>query len=106
MVALPLISLMLWFAYMGGYILAIVANLLGFFAGAIAGLSNYWFLVPWAVPLRMAVPIVGVRPNGIPLQAHDPLWQMPVLPIVSVALIGYVLFASVGTFWFVRKEVK
>ncbi|EFH88221.1 lantibiotic immunity ABC transporter MutE/EpiE family permease subunit [Ktedonobacter racemifer] len=106
MAALPLISLMLWFAYMGGYILAIVANLLGFFAGAVAGLSNYWLLVPWAVPLRMAVPIVGVLPNGIPLQAHDPLWQMPVLPIVGVALVGYVLFAIVGAFWFVRKEVK
>ncbi|WP_201373905.1 hypothetical protein [Ktedonobacter robiniae] len=49
---------------------------------------------------------LGVRPNGIPLQAHDPLWQMPVLPIVGIALVGYVLFAIVGAFWFVRKEVN
>lgn len=104
--ALPLVSLMLWFAYMGGYILTIVVSLVGFIGGAVAGLGNYWFLVPWALPLRLAVPLVGVQPNGIPLQARDALWQIPIMPIVIVALVGYVLFAVVGVLWFTRKEVK
>lgn len=104
--ALPLISLMLWLAYIGGYILTILVSLFGFMAGAVGGLSSYWFLVPWAVTMRVAVPVAGVMPNGVPLEAHDPLWQIAVLPIVGVALIGYVLFAIVGAFWFVGKEVK
>jgi ABC-2 type transport system permease protein len=103
---LPLVALMLWAAFVGGYALTISLTLLGSLLGAITALTDNWFLVPWALPLRMATPLAGIHPNGVPLQSSDPAWQLPIGPIVGVALAGYVLFTVLGTLWFVRKEVK
>jgi ABC-2 type transport system permease protein len=104
--AFPLVALMLWAAFIGGYGLTLGLTLIGFFAGAIVALKDIWFLLPWALPLRMATPLAGLNPNGVPLQPGDPAWHIPVLPIVAVALAGYVLFALLGTLWFTHKEVK
>lgn len=104
--ALPLVALMLWAAFIGGYVLSISLTLLGFLAGALVALKNSWFLVPWALPLRIATPLAGVQPNGLPLQPGNPAWQIPIGPIIGVALAGYVLFAALGTLWFMYREVK
>jgi ABC-2 type transport system permease protein len=104
--ALPLVALMLWAGFIGGYGLTLGLTLIGFLAGTIAAIKDVWFLVPWALPLRAAIPLAGLNPNGVPLQPGDPAWHTPLLPIMLVALVGYLLFALLGTCWFVRREVK
>lgn len=104
--ALPLVALMLWFALLGGYVLPIVVSLVGPLSGAVMAVQSSWMLNPWAWPLRVVIPVVGVHPNGVPLEAGDPLLQTPMVPVVLVSLIAFILFAALGAVWFVRQEVK
>ncbi|QBD75893.1 lantibiotic immunity ABC transporter MutE/EpiE family permease subunit [Ktedonosporobacter rubrisoli] len=104
--ALPLVALMLLCGTLGGYAMTALITLIFSMIGAMAAEQSYWFLVPWAWPLRVAIPLVGVHPNGIPLEKTDPLWHLPILPIIALALLCFVLFAALGMLWFERREVR
>lgn len=65
----------------------------------IAG-GDFWYL-PFAIPPRMMAPIIGINPNGIPLEAGSPLHDTAVIfpgliITVSLLFIGY----FITTKWF------
>lgn len=54
--------------------------------------GRLWF-VPFAIPARLMAPILGVNPNGVPMQPDSPLWDTGV--ILPGLLIASVLFVAV-----------
>ena len=57
--------------------------------------------------MRLMAPIVGVHPNGVPLENGNSLLDPSVIPtgiIVSVCL--FICLSYVTAFWFSKKEVN
>lgn len=104
-VALPLIALALWLALAGGFVATLLGALVGVALGALTAEGSRWFLVPTAWPLRLALPLVGVHANGVPLEPDSPLRQISTLPPLVAALVATVILLGLGQWWFTRREV-
>ena len=69
----------------------------------IAG-GNMWY-IPYAIPARLMAPIIGVNPNGIPLEANSPLQSTNViLPGLIITLILFVVVSLITSMWFIRRS--
>lgn len=106
--ALPILVIQLWVATVGGFGASIIVGVIGFISGALAAESNDWVhFVPWAWPIRVAIPIVGIHANGVPLGTGDPLWDTSVVPgILGLALALAAVALAAGSLWFSRREVR
>ena len=68
--------------------------------------SGAWWVIPMAAGMRIASPIIGVAPSGIPLAAGDPLGVLDgtwVLALVVAAATGAVLTVLAAA-WFDKRE--
>jgi ABC-2 type transport system permease protein len=77
--SLILIPLQLWMAAWKGTFASMVLGFLGMIAGVVAAPKSYWIYVPWSWPIRLMCPVIGVHPNGIPLEASDSLMNPSVI---------------------------
>lgn len=70
----------------------------------IAG-GELWF-IPFAIPTRLMAPIIGVNPNGVPLEANSPLHNTNVfLPGLIITMILFVVVSLITSMWFkLRSE--
>ena len=69
--------------------------------------SGLWWAIPMATGMRIASPIIGVAPSGIPLATGDPLGVLDSIwflafAVAIVAGIGLTVLAAV---WFDGREV-
>ncbi|MGI6125331.1 MAG: lantibiotic immunity ABC transporter MutE/EpiE family permease subunit, partial [Planifilum sp.] len=63
--------------------------------------------VPWSWPTRLMAPVVGVHPNGVPLDAGDPLLEPSVIPVgILLGITAFLLFTWITALWFKRKEMR
>ena len=105
--SLPLIPLQLWAAAWQGTFLSMAIGFLGMVAGVLAAPTSYWVYVPWSWPTRLMSPIVGVHPNGVPLETSDPLREAAVIPAgIGLAMLALILFTLVTSLWFQRREAR
>lgn len=103
--SLPLIPLQLGIASGTHPALSLGAGFGGLLAGVLAAPKQYWVLIPWSWPIRLMSPIIGVHPNGLPLEVGDPLWDPSVIGIgLALSLASYLTFTLVSGLWFNRKE--
>ncbi|MMZ56351.1 ABC-2 family transporter protein [compost metagenome] len=107
LVSLSLIPIQLFAAAWKGTIAAVALGFCGLFAGVIAAPRPWWIFVPWSWPMRLMSPIIGVHPNGIPLQEGDPLLNDSVVPLGIVVSLAFLAATSVLTaIWFAKREVR
>lgn len=106
--ALPLLAIQLWVAMAGGFGASIVVGVGGFISGALAAESNTLiYFVPWAWPIRVIIPIVGIHANGTPLASGDPLWDPGIVPgILALSFIFAAGVLAASSLWFTKKEVR
>ncbi|NUU59135.1 lantibiotic immunity ABC transporter MutE/EpiE family permease subunit [Paenibacillus agri] len=100
------IPLCLFLAVTCGMFITILINLAGSIVlGILFATREIWWVVPYAIPIRLMCPVLEILPNGIPAEAGDPLlaWGV-ILPGVleSLALCGVLLWLTAQ--WFSKRE--
>jgi ABC-2 type transport system permease protein len=104
--ALPLLAIQLWVATALGPAASVALGVVGFLPGALVAETGSWAYVPPSWPVRVAIPVVGFHANGTPLEAGSPLRDLPVAPVLLLALATFVAVGALGALWFTRKEVR
>lgn len=91
--SLPLLALGQRIARRFGLIVGLVVAFLGNFSGIALSEGPWWFLSPWAWPIRATFTLTGTQANGLPLTPDSPLWQVSPWPVVGVALVVFGVLA-------------
>lgn len=69
----------------------------------IAG-GKAWF-IPFAIPARLMAPILGINPNGVPLEASSPLQATNViLPGIFITSILFAILFISSSKWFKERK--
>lgn len=106
-VSLALIPLQLWAATWKGMFFSMALGFAGMATGVFAAPRSYWLAVPWSWTIRLMCPIIGVHPNGLLLEATDPLRDASVIPIgIGLSLIVFIAATVITALWFSKREVK
>lgn len=107
LVSLALIPIQLWAATWKGMFFSMAVGFAGMVAGVLAAPKPYWFCLPWSWATRLMCPIIGVQPNGLLLEAADPLRNASVLPVgILLSLLVFIAATAVTAIWFSKREVK
>lgn len=105
--SLALIPLQLWTAAWKGTFASMALGFLGMITGVIAAPKSYWIYVPWSWSIRLMCPIIGVHPNGVPLEASDSLVNTSVIPAgIALSLAALIIFTIITSLWFNRREAR
>ena len=105
--ALPLLAIGLWVSTAAGLWASVALGMVGLAAGALTAETANWFYVPWAWPVRAAIPAAGVHASGIPLEPSSVLANPGLVPPVLVlSLAAAAAVALLGALWFSRGEVR
>ncbi|MGW0186568.1 ABC transporter permease [Streptomyces sp. NPDC003362] len=101
MTALATLVAMVW--GMGPSIGVGVAGLL---CGALVSDKAFWYLVPFAWPMRVVLPLAGIGPNGVPLPEDSPVTDPGAIPVALLLAAGLtVVLLLVGRLHMIRKEI-
>lgn len=69
--------------------------------------TNYWWVCPSSIPVRLMCPTLGILPNGLPVPTGSELLnERVILPGILLSLAWFVLLTYLTIFWFNRKAVK
>lgn len=105
--SLALIPVQLWAASWKGTFFGMLTGFAGMIAGVLAAAKSGWVYVPWSWPIRLMCPIIGVHPNGVYLDAADPLRNASVIPLgIMLSIAFLIIFTAITGLWFNRREVK
>ncbi|GAB7388055.1 lantibiotic immunity ABC transporter MutE/EpiE family permease subunit [Bacillaceae bacterium] len=105
--SLAVLPLQLWAAAWKGASFSLAMGFAGMIAGVVAAPTPRWIYVPWSWPIRLMCPVIGVHPNGVPLEESDPLWDPSVLPVgIALAAASFAIFTVVTAAWFARRDVR
>jgi len=107
LISLSIIPIQLLAAAWKGAVAPVGLSILGMLAGVLSAPKSSWVFVPWSWPLRLMCPIIGVHPNGVPLEASDPLLNPSVIPPgIVISLVFFVITAILTAIWFSKREVR
>lgn len=100
------IPLWMFLAEMTGVGFTVFVSLLcNNFAAVVLAVKSCWW-IPFAVPARLMCVCVHILPNGLPIDAADPLSDKTViLPAVLLAAAWYAGITLATAFWFEKREV-
>ena len=103
---LALFPIQLWAATCGGIFLSMGIGFIGMVVGVVVAPLPLWFIMPWSWATRMMCPIVGIHPNGLILEAGNPLLNFSVVPAgILLSLIAATLLTLLTAAWFKHREV-
>ena len=104
---LVLISIQLWAAAWKGMFFSMGLGFAGMLVGVFAAAKPYWVFCPWSWGTRMMCPLLQLNPNGVMLDAGDPLLNSSVLPIgIVVSILVFFVVTAATAIWFNRREVR
>jgi ABC-2 type transport system permease protein len=67
--------------------------------------SNYWWVYPPSIPIRLMCPVLGILPNGIPMSIDSQLYNTNVIvPGICLSLIWFFVISLYTTIWFKKKR--
>jgi ABC-2 type transport system permease protein len=105
--SLAYIPIGLFFAERFGIVISIIVSVIGIVLGVVMASESYWMYIPWSWGMRLMCPIVGVHPNGVPLEKGSPLLDPSVIPMgIAISIVIFLLLSFATAFWFSRKEVN
>lgn len=69
--------------------------------------ESNWFLFPFAIPSRLMCPIIGVLPNGVPVEVGSSLLNKNViLPGIAISIVLFILLTFITMNMFSKQEVR
>ncbi len=77
-----------------GLVMNIIWALLGSITGIFASERFFWWLDPWAWPIRATFVLSGTAANGVALSENSPLWSISPLPVLGVAILATYCLAA------------
>ncbi|WP_426451967.1 lantibiotic immunity ABC transporter MutE/EpiE family permease subunit [Paenibacillus sp. S-38] len=85
---------------------ALIFSVAGNMAGvAVISTSSLWWSVPYGIASRIMIPLIGVLPNGIPVNGDDPLTDSGVvLPGVMLSLLLFAFLSMLTSYMFRKRE--
>ena len=91
-----------------GFIASITINaVLGLGLGILLSDGAFWIYCPYAWGIRLMVPVLNILPNGILIDATNPLVSSTSLLIPCILSIClFTLLTIIGAKWFSKQEVK
>ncbi|SFA53907.1 ABC-2 type transport system permease protein [Parageobacillus thermantarcticus] len=105
--SLAYIPIGLFFAERFGTVISIIVSVIGIVLGVVMASESYWMYIPWSWGMRLMCPIVGVHPNGVPLEKGSTLLDPSVIPMgIAISIVIFLLLSFATAFWFSRKEVN
>lgn len=67
--------------------------------------GNLWWIIPSSIPIRLMCPVLGILPNGLPVESGSRLGSGNViLPGMILAMLWFLLLTILTGVWFHRKE--
>lgn len=83
-------------------IISVICNLV---IACICAVESYWW-IPFAIPARLMCPVIKVLPNGLRMDANDPLTQSSVIWFgILITAILYIIMSIVSAKIFGKQEV-
>lgn len=105
--SLTIIPIQLWAATWKGMFASMGISFGGLILGIFIAEKPYWFIFPWSWGIRMMCPILQLNPNGVMLEAGDPLLDTSVLPIGFIlSIVAFFVATGITALWFQRRELK
>lgn len=105
--SLTIIPIQLWAATWKGMFASMGISFGGLILGIFIAEKPYWFILPWSWGIRMMCPILQLNPNGVMLEAGDPLLDTSVLPIGFIlSIVVFSVVTGITALWFQRRELK
>lgn len=107
------VPLWLWCTEKMGLFTALLLGIAANMSGSILfAVKDLWYLMPFAAPARLMIPMLHILPNGLPAQAGNQMYR-PVLLAGDVIwkgiLISILLFAVLEMLteaWYAGREAK
>ncbi|OQR54193.1 lantibiotic immunity ABC transporter MutE/EpiE family permease subunit [Bacillus sp. CDB3] len=98
----------LWLSRKTNLFLTLLINcMLNLNLGTLYAPTEHWWLVPWAWPLRLEMPLTHLHSNGIPLPENSGLLSNSVIPIAIVlSLLFFCFITFLTSKSFEKQEVK
>ncbi|MDG0949138.1 lantibiotic immunity ABC transporter MutE/EpiE family permease subunit [Bacillus paranthracis] len=98
----------LWLSRKTNLFLTLLINcMLNLNLGTLYAPTEHWWLVPWAWPLRVEMPLTHLHSNGIPLPENSGLLSNSVIPIaIILSLLFWVFVTFLTAKSFEKQEVK
>lgn len=89
-----------------GLIFTVAINLIVSFSGVLLALKSYWLFCPWAWVNRCMTVVIGVMPNGLPVESNLNIGTIDVVfsLILSLALTAVLSFFA--TWLFSNSEAR
>lgn len=97
-------------------LLLFLSDRFGMFASVFAGIAlplaavftvadgDLWWMAPFAIPVRLMCPVLGIMPNGLHVEPGSGLESRSViLPGVGLSVLWLVLMILLTSVWFKRK---
>ncbi|MCR4691127.1 MAG: lantibiotic immunity ABC transporter MutE/EpiE family permease subunit [Lachnospiraceae bacterium] len=101
------IPLFLFLSERFGMIVELIACLVITVAGILFAPTSKWIFLVSAIPMRVACPLLHIMPNGLRLEAGNPLMDASViLPGILISLVWFVIGTVLYLNWFDKREVK
>lgn len=89
-----------------GLVFTVITHLFVSFSGVFFALKPFWFLCPWAWVNRCLVSVIGVLPNGLPVENTDYISTFDVALGVGLSLILTAILGKLAIVIYARTEAR
>lgn len=84
---LSLVAFVITAARCFGFAAGVVVGVVWQVIGTLRAESSTWWAEPWAVPVRGALPLLGIQANGVPLETDSPIYDTSISLAVTLSLV-------------------
>lgn len=85
--SLPLLTLQERLGRPLGLVGSLILGVVGAFSGFLAAEGVYWWLNPWAWPVRATLALSGTHANGLRLAPGDAAWHISFWPAIALSVV-------------------
>ncbi len=89
-----------------GLIFTVAINLIISFSGVLLALKSYWLFCPWAWVNRCMAVIIGVMPNGLPVESNLNVGTIDVVLSLILSLALTAVLGFLATWLFSNSEAR
>lgn len=89
-----------------GLIFTVAVNLFVSFSGVFLALKSFWFFCPWAWVNRCMTVVIGVMPNGLPVESNLNIGTIDVVLSLVLSLVLTAVLSFFTTWLFSNSEAR
>lgn len=91
--SISLVPINLFLEYKTSTLITFAVSFIGLILAVRLSPTTIWFISPWGYALRFMCPILGIQPNGLPIEPLDYLMDVSVVP-KGIFLCVFILIFS------------